>query len=59
VRQKPHPFPLYKKVEAAKRMNETALLEALSRLADLDFARKSGGVPAEVGIESFLLGARR
>lgn len=59
VRQKPHPFPLYKKVEAAKRMSEAVLFEALARLAELDFARKSGGIPADVGLETFILASRR
>ena len=58
VRQKPHPFPLFKKVEAAKRFNEAALLGSLARLAEIDFARKSGGVPADVAIESFIMMSR-
>src|ERR1051325_8479138 len=55
VRQKPHPFPLHKKWEAARGQSETSLFEALSDLADLDIKRKSGGIPADVGLETFLL----
>jgi DNA polymerase III delta subunit len=55
VRQKPHPFPLLKKWEAARNQSEASLFAALSELADLDIKRKSGGVPADVGLELFLL----
>jgi len=55
VRQKPHPFPLHKKWEAARGQSEASLFAALSDLADLDIKRKSGGVPADVGLETFLL----
>lgn len=59
VKQKPHPFPLYKKVEASRRFNEAQLFQQLARLAEIDFARKSGGVPADVAIESFILTATK
>jgi DNA polymerase III delta subunit len=55
VRQKPHPFPLHKKWEAARHQSEASLFAALSDLADLEIKRKSGGVPADVGLETFLL----
>jgi DNA polymerase III delta subunit len=55
VRQKPHPFPLHKKWEAAKSQTEAGLFRALAALADLEIKRKSGGIPADLGIETFLL----
>lgn len=55
VRQRPHPFPLYKKWEAAKTYSEADLFRALSALAELEINRKSGGLPADVGLETFLL----
>jgi DNA polymerase III delta subunit len=55
VRQKPHPFPLHKKWEAAARESEEALFRALATLADLEVKRKSGGVPVDLGLEMFLL----
>jgi DNA polymerase III delta subunit len=55
VRQKPHPFPLHKKWEAAGRENEEALFRALATLADLEVKRKSGGIPVDLGLEMFLL----
>jgi DNA polymerase III delta subunit len=55
VRQKPHPFALYRKVEAARSHSEEELADALCELAEIDFARKSGGAPAEVTIESAIL----
>jgi DNA polymerase III delta subunit len=55
VRQKPHPFVLLKKYEAARRFSDEQLFAALSELAELDFTRKSGGVPAEIGIETLVL----
>lgn len=55
VRQKPHPFPLHKKWEAARGTSEAELFRALAALADLEVKRKSGGVPADVGLETFLL----
>ena len=55
VRQKPHPFPLHKKWEAARRATEKSLFDALAALADLEVKRKSGGVPIDVGLEMFLL----
>lgn len=55
VRQRPHPFPLHKKWEAARNYTEAELFRALSDLADLDVKRKSGGLPADVGLETFLL----
>ncbi len=59
VRQKPHPFPLLKKWEAARNQSEASLFAALSELADLEIKRKSGGVPADVGLETFLLARLR
>ena len=59
VRQKPHPFPLHKKWEAARGRSEAALFAALSELAELEIKRKSGGVPADVGLETFLLSRLR
>ena len=55
VRQKPHPFPLHKKWEAARNQTEAGLFRALAALADLEVKRKSGGIPADLGIETFLL----
>jgi len=55
VRQKPHPFPLHKKWEAARNQSEASLFRALADLADLEIKRKSGGIPADIGIETFLL----
>jgi len=58
VRQKPHPFPLHKKWEAARGQSEEELFRALAAIADLDIKRKSGGVPVDVGLEMFLLSRR-
>lgn len=55
VRQKPHPFPLHKKWEAARGQSDAQLFAALAALADLEVKRKSGGVPIDVGLEMFLL----
>lgn len=55
VRQRPHPFPLHKKWEAARRYSETELFRALAQLADFEVKRKSGGVPVDVALETFLL----
>ena len=55
VRQKPHPFPLHKKWEAAREQNEESLFRALAEIADLEVKRKSGGVPVDLGLEMFLL----
>lgn len=55
VRQRPHPFPLHKKWEAARSTSEAELFRALAAIADLEVKRKSGGLPADVGIETFLL----
>jgi DNA polymerase III delta subunit len=59
VRQKPHPFPLHKKWEAARGQTEEELFSALATVADLEVKRKSGGVPVDVGLEMFLLSRRR
>ena len=56
VRQRPHPFPLHKKWEAARTFSEADLFRALADVADLDVKRKSGGLPVDVGMETFLLG---
>ena len=55
VRQRPHPFPLHKKWEAARHTSEADLFRALAELAELEIKRKSGGLPADVGLETFLL----
>jgi len=55
VRQRPHPFPLHKKWEAARKYSEGDLFRALAALADLEVKRKSGGIPVDVGLEMFLL----
>ena len=55
LRQRPHPFPLHKKWEAARSQSERDLFRALAAIADLDVKRKSGGVPVELGLETFLL----
>ena len=55
VRQRPHPFPLHKKWEAARAQSEPELFRALATLAELDVKRKSGGVGVDVGLETFLL----
>jgi DNA polymerase III delta subunit len=58
VRQRPHPFPLHKKWEAARTRTEEQLFRALADLAELDVKRKSGGVPMEIALEAFLLSQR-
>ncbi|HLJ74723.1 MAG TPA: hypothetical protein VKU62_09070 [Thermoanaerobaculia bacterium] len=58
VRQKPHPFPLHKKWEAARSQTEAELFSALAEIADLEIKRKSGGVPVDFGLEMFLLTRR-
>ena len=58
VRQKPHPFPLHKKWEAAGEQSEADLFRALAEIADLEIKRKSGGVPVDLGLEMFLLSRR-
>lgn len=55
VRQRPHPFPLHKKWEAARSQKEGDLFRALAAIADLDVKRKSGGIPVDLGLETFLL----
>ena len=55
VRQRPHPFPLFKKWEAARTFAEADLFRALSAVAQLEIGRKSGGLPVDVGIETFML----
>jgi DNA polymerase III delta subunit len=58
VRQRPHPFPLHKKWEAARSYSEADLFRALSEVADLEIKRKSGGLPIDVALESFILSSR-
>jgi DNA polymerase III delta subunit len=58
VRQKPHPFPLHKKWEAARAQSEAELFRSLASIADLEVKRKSGGVPVDLGLEMFLLSRR-
>ncbi|MGZ8830954.1 MAG: hypothetical protein ACXW2Q_11330, partial [Thermoanaerobaculia bacterium] len=55
VRQRPHPFPLLKKWEAARSHSDADLFRALATIADLDVKRKSGGAPLDIGLETFLL----
>jgi len=55
VRQRPHPFPLHKKWEAARTQKEADLWRALAEVAELEIKRKTGGLPADLGIETFLL----
>ena len=55
VRQRPHPFPLHKKWEAARSRKEPELFSALAAIADLEVKRKSGGMPIDLGLETFLL----
>jgi DNA polymerase III delta subunit len=59
VRQRPHPFPLLKKYEAARTISEADLFRALAEVADLEIKRKSGGLPVDVGLETFLLSRLR
>jgi len=59
VRQRPHPFPLHKKFEAARGTSEADLFRALAEMADLEIKRKSGGLPVDVGLETFLLSRLR
>lgn len=59
VRQRPHPFPLHKKWEAARAWKEEDLFRALATVADLEVKRKSGGLPVDVGLETFLLSRLR
>jgi len=59
VKQKPHPFPLSKRWEAAGRYRETDLLAALREVVRIEIARKSGGTEAEVALEVAVLGMRR
>jgi DNA polymerase III delta subunit len=59
VRQRPHPFPLHKKWEAARGANEAQLFRALAEIADLEVKRKSGGLPVDLGLETFLLSRLR
>lgn len=58
VRQRPHPFALHKKFDAARRYQEAQLLAALAEIARLDVARKSGGTAIDVGLEVAVLGMR-
>ncbi|MGZ8868360.1 MAG: hypothetical protein ACXW2P_08450 [Thermoanaerobaculia bacterium] len=55
VRQRPHPFPLHKKWEAARSQREEELFRALAALADIEVKRKSGGLPVDLSMETFLL----
>jgi DNA polymerase III delta subunit len=59
VRQRPHPFPLHKKYEAARTYSEAELFRALAEVADLEIKRKSGGLPIDVALETFLLSRLR
>lgn len=59
VRQRPHPFPLLKKWEAARNQSEAELFRALAAIGDLEVKRKSGGIPIDIGLETFLLSRMR
>jgi DNA polymerase III delta subunit len=59
VRQRPHPFPLHKKWEAARSTSEEQLWRSLAAVGDLEVKRKSGGVPIDIGMETFLLSKLR
>jgi DNA polymerase III delta subunit len=59
VRQRPHPFPLHKKWEAARRYTEAQLFAALAEMSELEIKRKSGGLPVDIGLETFLLSQLR
>ncbi|HJQ37159.1 MAG TPA: hypothetical protein VKB93_08470 [Thermoanaerobaculia bacterium] len=59
VRQRPHPFPLHKKWEAARTLSEADLFRALGEIADLEIKRKSGGMPVDLALETFLLSKRQ
>lgn len=59
ARQRPHPFPLHKKFEAARGYSEAELFRALAEVAGLEIKRKSGGLPVDVGLETFLLSRLR
>lgn len=55
VRQRPHPFPLHKKWDAARAFSEADLFRALAQLSDIEIQRKSGGMAADLALETFLL----
>lgn len=59
VRQRPHPFALHKKWEAARGKSEAQLFRSLAAIAELEIKRKSGGLPPDIGIETFLLARLR
>lgn len=59
ARQRPHPFPLHKKWEGARAYSEADLFRALREVADLEVKRKSGGLPVDIGMETFLLSRLR
>ncbi|HXI14363.1 MAG TPA: hypothetical protein VNM92_17225 [Thermoanaerobaculia bacterium] len=59
VKQKPHPFALHKRFEAARGHDESVLLELLTQIAEAEFQRKCGGYSAEVGLELAILNVRR
>jgi DNA polymerase III delta subunit len=54
VRQRPHPFALHRKFEAARLHRDEELWSALHELAEIDFRRKSGGISAELGLEALI-----
>jgi DNA polymerase III delta subunit len=55
ARQKLHPFVVFRKYEAAGRYREKLLVRALQRVGEIELERKSGGVSAEIGLESLLM----
>jgi len=59
VKQKPHPFALHKRFEAARGQDEAVLLQALSDVAETEFQRKCGGYSAELGLEMAILSMRK
>ncbi|MGA7616278.1 MAG: hypothetical protein WBX15_13975 [Thermoanaerobaculia bacterium] len=55
ARQRLHPFALFRKFEAAAGFSEQQLLETLEQIAKIEVDRKSGGIGAELGLESLVL----
>jgi DNA polymerase III delta subunit len=55
ARQKLHPFVVFRKYEAAGRYREKLLVRALQRVGEIELERKSGGVSAEIGLETLMM----
>ena len=56
VKQRPHPFALFKRFESAGRYSDAELLDGMEKVADLEVARKSGGTDPETATELLVLG---